>query len=130
VTDLAIPDNLRPQDARLLAGLAAGLSIKAAAESAGMSESTAHRRLRDPGFARELSELCMSIIAPVVAKALSLAPLAFDAYEKKLRQADPDVRAARDVVEGVYKLLPLLAVRGMDERLRAVEAALKQREQL
>src|SRR5262249_2826538 len=46
----------RKGDAGLVTGLAAGLTVKAAAAAAGVTERTVHRRLEDPGFRRVVTE--------------------------------------------------------------------------
>jgi hypothetical protein len=46
----------KSSDGVLAAALAAGRTVQRAAEAAGVSERTAHRRLKDPSFKRQVAE--------------------------------------------------------------------------
>lgn len=56
ITDLDEARRAKKGDAEFVAALARGATITAAADEAGISRSTAYRRLKEPGFAQMLKE--------------------------------------------------------------------------
>jgi hypothetical protein len=52
----------RKGGAALVLALARGLSVAKAAESAGLSERTVHRRLQDPGFRQQINEVRATLV--------------------------------------------------------------------
>lgn len=50
-------DGRKSANDKLLMALACGATVEAAAQSAGVSRSTAHRRLKDPAFCRRLRQV-------------------------------------------------------------------------
>lgn len=115
----------QPKDALLLSALLEGKSIKAAAEIAEMSESTARRRLRDDAFARDLADACRQIVVAAHAGLVGLAESALGAYRAVLEDASAPatarIHAARDVFEGIAKLGPLVEQIDMADRMELLE---------
>jgi hypothetical protein len=60
-------------NAALIAALLAGSTIEKAAKGAGVSEATARRRLRDPGFVRELNSARRELVAAITAQLAGIA---------------------------------------------------------
>jgi hypothetical protein len=119
-----------PKDAALFAALLEGCSLKAAAKRAGVSESTARRRMRDDVFAGELRKAARQIAVAAYVGLLGLHDLARSAYRDVLTQnASPmaKLKAARDVFEGISKLGPLVDSADVDARLKEVERELARR---
>jgi hypothetical protein len=52
-------------DSALIAGLSAGMTVLDAAQCAGISETTAYRRLREPDFRQRVAEARDELIARV-----------------------------------------------------------------
>lgn len=121
-------DSRRRGDAAFIAGLAAGSSVIAAAERAGISEATAHRRLRDPSFRRQLDEARAEIVARAVA-ALTAASVEAVQALRALLHSDLDfarLAAARAILElGVR----MREQHDLTERVAALEAALEVRKE-
>jgi hypothetical protein len=115
-----------PQNALLLAALLQGSSVRAAAKAAGMSEATAHRRLRDPEFASELVAASRQVAVSAYARVVGLADQAAQAYEEVLAgdNALAKVKAARDVFDAIARLAPIIESAVADERLRDIERSL------
>ena len=53
----------RNADQALLMALACGATVEAAARTAGVSETTAHRRLKDPKFSNQLQQLKAEMVS-------------------------------------------------------------------
>jgi len=104
----------------LLVGLAAGQTVRDAAQSAGISERTAGRRTANPDFRRRLTELRAEMVGRALGK---LADAAADAVEmlRKLLKAKADsvkLGAARSILELGNKLRESVE---SEQRLAALE---------
>jgi hypothetical protein len=119
--------NDRPGDAALISALLSGSTIKAAAVTSGMSESTARRRLRDPQFVAELNTARREVVASVVARLAGLADLACAALHQLLDEASPAPQrlgAAREALRHLAVLSETAESADMSERLARVERRL------
>ena len=116
-------------DERLLQALARGVSVKAAAGEAGVSERTAYRRLANPGFQKRLTALRDELITSALGELVGCAASAVHTLEQLLAEPDARVRlgAVRLVLEQVLKLREALT---LEQRLQALErnAALAKRQ--
>jgi|SRR5579859_2088346 len=116
-------------DERLLQALARGVSVKAAAGEAGVSERTAYRRLANPGFQKRLTALRDELITSALGELVGCAASAVQTLEQLLAEPDARVRlgAVRLVLEQVLKLREALT---LEQRLQALErnAALAKRQ--
>jgi hypothetical protein len=98
---MATPARKKAADALLLA-LACGATIDAASRQCGLSESTIYRRLRDPGFQRQLqairTDLVQRTAGALTAAALEAVRTLVD-LQKANVQAAVRLGAARAVLE-------------------------------
>jgi transposase len=115
-------------DRALMLALACGATIENAARKSGISESTVYRRLKDPGFKRELAKLQSEMVQRATAM---LTASTTEAAKTLLALQDlsmpPAVRlgAARAVVDFGIKMRQMGE---LEERLAAMEALLKDRD--
>jgi hypothetical protein len=114
----------RKADHKLLMAFACGATIESAARQAGVSESTAHRRLEDPAFRQQLQAMQTDMIkrtagALTAASTESVRTL----LELQKPSAPPAVRlgAARSILEIGIKLREAA---DLEERLSALEQQL------
>jgi hypothetical protein len=110
------------KDAAFLAALASGATQVEAANRAGISESTARRRLKDPGFCAELERLRSETIRAVSDELLAAARGAVSTLgELQDASVPPGTRlgAARAVLD---LLVRYQQTAEFDERLRSLEA--------
>ena len=118
----------RNADHRLLLALACGASVEQAARQAGVSESTAHRRLVDPAFRQQLQALRADMVQRTAA---ALTAAASEAVRTLLDLLKPTVPyaarlgAARSVLELGVKLREAAE---LEERLAALEERLAERD--
>jgi hypothetical protein len=93
-------------DDRLELGLAAGKTVQEAAQSAGVSERTAYRRLDDPEFRSRLTSLRAEMVAQATGKLANASAQAVDALTGLLMADSETVRlgAARSILELGIKL--------------------------
>src|SRR5262245_31423971 len=91
-SDVNSPDS--SQDDLLAVALAAGLLIRDAALAAGVSESTAHRRKRDPAFNARVQELRAGSVEAALGRLTTHATGAVDVLAALLKDPDPRVRLA------------------------------------
>lgn len=118
----------KAEDALVLA-LACGLSAEQAARQAGVSVSTAYRRLDDPAFRARLDDLRRDMLARAAAMLTAAAVEAVRTLADLLKPANgPSVRlnAARSVLEHGVKLRALVEV---EERLADLEQRAKEVEE-
>lgn len=110
-------------DAALLAALAGGATIAQAAQQAGVSERTAHRRLAEPAFRAQLDAARAELVRATLGRLLRHGTAAADALVRLLEQAPPATRlgAARAIIELGGKLRES---EDIERRLAALEAAL------
>jgi transposase len=79
-------------DGPLVAALAGGLSVRAAAKKAGLAERTAYRRLDDPNFRRDVDQARREIITRATAKLAASSTKAADTLRRLLGSKDERVR--------------------------------------
>jgi transposase len=114
-------------DHALMLALACGATIESAARKSGVSESTVYRRLKDPGFQRELAKLQSEMVQRATAM---LTASTLEAAKTLLSLQDPSnppgirLGAARAIVDFGVKMRQLVE---LEERLTAMEALLKDR---
>jgi hypothetical protein len=114
----------RKADHQLLAALACGATVESAARQAGVSESTAYRRLADPAFGRQLQATRADMIQRTAGALTAAATEAVRTLlELQKAVAPPAVRlgAARSVLEIGIKLREAA---DLEERLSALEQQL------
>ena len=114
----------RNADHKLLMAFACGATVESAARQAGVSESTAHRRLEDPAFRQQLQAMRADLVqrtagALTAASTESVRTL----LELQKPSAPPAVRlgAARSILEIGIKLREAA---DLEERLSALEQQL------
>lgn len=102
--------------------IASGTSIKEAACSAGISESTAYRRLKDPTFRRRISEIRSSFLNEAVGRLSEAANEAVSTLKALLTSSSDSVRlsAARAILELGAKFREQAE---LEERITALERA-------
>lgn len=107
-------------DSRLLLELVSGLSVADAAKRARVSERTAYRRLNDPDFCRELSQLRTTIVSQSVGRLISVSVKAVDTLQNLLEAESETVRlgAAKSILEMGIKHREQLEI---EERLSRLE---------
>jgi AcrR family transcriptional regulator len=93
-------------DARLVAELAGGATVAEAARSAGVSESTVYRRLRDADFRRLVDEARAAMVAQAIGRLTAAATAAADTLRALLGSEADFCRlaAARSILELGAKL--------------------------
>ena len=91
----------RKGDNALVAALAGGATVRDAAQSAGVSERTAHRRLEDPAFARRVTDARSEMLSRAVGTLARTSTAAATALALLLRAESETVRlgAARSILE-------------------------------
>lgn len=113
----------RKGDAALLLALAAGQTVRDAAQLAGVSEKTAARRLADPAFRRRMAALRAEMVARALGRMAEGMADAADTL-RRLLTADADtikLGAARSLLELGSKLRESVE---LEERLQTLEKRL------
>ena len=113
---------------RLVVALARGDTVAAAATTAGVSEATAYRRLREPEFRTHLNEARSAMVERAVARLADAATAAADTL-RVLLSSDSDfakLAAARSILELGVKLREH---QDLGERVAALESRLEPREE-
>jgi hypothetical protein len=113
----------RPADDLLAAGVAAGLSVQAAARKAGVSERTARRRMAEDGFRERVAELRQEVVRQSLGLAAEGLVDGLVTLRQLCRQAEGDgvrLGAARSLVEIGLQFVQLEDVQA---RLAALEEA-------
>ena len=113
-------------DGVLVAELARGATYKAAAETAGVSESTARRRMDDPAFRQQVAAVRTEMLGAAIGRltdalagsAATLAELATTASSESVR-----LYAARATLEMTIRLRESLEFSERLDRLEAAAAA-------
>jgi glutamate racemase len=107
-------------DVALIAALAAGQTTRAAAETAGVSERTATRRLADATFRAAVVEARTELLRQAVGVLAAKATAAAEGLEQLLTADSEQVRlgACRSLLEFALKGTDMFA---LEERLRVVE---------
>jgi hypothetical protein len=103
--------------------LACGDTVQAAAQTAGVSERTAYRRLTDPGTRRRVGELRADMVQRTLGKQADSAAEAADTLRKLLTAESDTARlgAARSILELGTKLRESVE---LEEQLAALEGQL------
>jgi hypothetical protein len=85
----------------LIAALAGGLTVAAAAKKAKLSERTVYRRLQDPAFRTAVSQACGAMLSQAIGLLAASAVEAVSTLKEALADEDASVRirAARSVLE-------------------------------
>jgi hypothetical protein len=104
----------------LLTELAGRAMVRRAAERAGLSERTAHRRLAEADFRRRVAELRAEMVARAMGRLVDGMTEAADTLRKLLRAEGESVRpgAARTILELGNRLREAVE---LEERLSALE---------
>jgi hypothetical protein len=113
-------------DEALALALAAGQTLRSAAEAAGVSERTATRRSGDPAFRRRVGELRADMVARSLGRMADGMSDAADVLRELLAPGTPPavrLGAARSLLELGVKLRDSVE---LEARVRAVEEAQKQ----
>ena len=108
-------------DAALLLALACGATVENAARKAGMSERTAHRRLADPSFRQQLSQVRNDMVERATGM---MTAAALEAVKTLLALQDTAIPAAARLgaARAVIELgLKLREENNLGERLAALE---------
>ncbi len=115
---------LTPKQRRLIACLLTARSVQDAAKTAGVSERSAHRWLRDPAFHAELDAATKEAIAQTVRRLASLSVAATGVLAATMAEGTPaaKLRASHIALRSLPELAQLFA---LEERLAAVETALQ-----
>src|SRR5258708_3535639 len=111
----------RNADHMVLMALACGATVEAAAQAAGVSPSTVHRRLRDPGFQQQLKQEQADRVQRMAGMLTGAGGEAVKTLLSLMKESAPaGVRlgAARAVLEGVIKFREFAS---FEERLAALE---------
>jgi len=110
----------RPDDEGLLLALARGLSVRDAAATAGCSESTAWRRLRDQQFVRRLNQTRSELWSAALSGLSQAATEAVKTLVELLNSEDEGTRlkAAAKILEAGSRLRQDVEI---DARLTALE---------
>ena len=109
--------------------LAAGSSIRATADTIGVSERSIRRWLRQPEFAAALREAEKEVWNATVRKLRALGERAVRALGRVLEDpgATPSARiqAARAILDGIAKAEALARLEELEDRVRALEERMK-----
>ena len=110
----------RKGDDALLVALASGATIKQAANTAGVAEKTAHRRLADPAFRARLTALRTELLDAAAGRLAAAGTGAVDALQALLTAESEAVRlgAARSLLDLCFKSVDILT---WDSRVAEIE---------
>jgi hypothetical protein len=111
----------RRSDEKLLLALACGASVESAARSVGVSPRTAHRRLKDPEFQRQLGKLkrdMMERASSILAAGTLEAAKSFLAFQDPSTPQAVRLGAARSIFQYSLKVQERL---DFEERITALE---------
>jgi hypothetical protein len=110
----------RNADDNLAAALAAGRTLREAAEAVGVSERTATRRAAEPGFRRRVTELRAAMVQGALGRLSDAMAEAADTLRRLLRAKRESARlgAARAIYEIGCKLRETV---DLEERIAALE---------
>jgi hypothetical protein len=98
-------DALKAVDIILIATLARGDTVEAAASIAGVSARTVYRRLTNPEFVARVAELRANMFTTITSRLLDSLPNAMTTLESLLSNADKDMqfKAAVKLIELAFK---------------------------
>jgi hypothetical protein len=116
-------------DETLLLALACGATVEGAARQAGVSERTAHRRLKEPAFQARLQALRDDMLQRAAATLTAASQEAAKTLVKLLQAQTPSAQlgAARAILDGATKLSEFAELR---RRIQALEEQQTARQQL
>jgi hypothetical protein len=116
----------------LLAALAAGSSVQAAAKVAGVSESTVYRRMRGARFKKRLQRLRAAMVDRSLGHLSKGSAEAAITLRKLLKSDDGRTRlgAAKAIIELGIKVRQMAELAAEVEELKAAVAAMKGRKRL
>jgi hypothetical protein len=103
----------------LVRALAAGATVREAAEQAGLEERTAHRRLADADFRRAVSRARGRLFQTALGRLAGLASKAAGIFERLMESDQPSV--ARRAAKAVLVLGPRLRESELEERISRLE---------
>ena len=112
----------------LILALAAGASVRKAAEQAGISERTVYRRLADADFRRAVSEARDRLFDAARGRLADLASKAAETLERLMESDKPSV--ARAAAKAVLVLGPRLRESEFDERITRLEREADERDKM
>jgi hypothetical protein len=110
-------------EARLIAALLEGRPVHEAAHAAGLSETTAHRRLRDAAFRAQLAAARQAALSAAILRLVAATGTAADELVRLTTAATQEsirLASARSVLDFALKGTELLEI---DARLTALEQA-------
>jgi hypothetical protein len=92
-------------DDLLVANLAMGMTIQAAAEGAGISERTAHRRLEDPAFRARVNAARSELVRNTIGSLAAVGQLAVARLHRLLEDPSSSVclGAARTILDSMFR---------------------------
>jgi AcrR family transcriptional regulator len=103
----------------LILALAAGATVREAAEKAGVGERTVYRRLADPDFRRSVSRARGRLFDTALGRLASLGGKAAGIFERLMESDQPSV--ARRAAKAVLELGPRLRETELEERVSRLE---------
>lgn len=111
----------------LILALASGVTVEAAARQAGVSERTAHRRMKDPSFRQRIHQVRAEMVGQGAGRLTAAAMNAIDTLQGLLAAESESVRlgAATKIIELGSKLREGAE---MEERIAALEQALRDKD--
>jgi hypothetical protein len=113
----------KKSDGPLVAALAAGLSVRAAAKKAGLAERTTYRRLADPAFQAAVKDASREIVTRATARLAASSTKAVDTLRRLLGSKDERVRLS--AARWTLRLLThLLDHEELSDRVAALETRL------
>ncbi len=114
----------RKGDSALVAALAAGMTVKDAADAAGVRERTAHRRLEDAGFRREVAGARARLVEHALGQLADASAEAVTTLRALLHAEGESARlgAARSILELGTKLRESVEFEARIARLEAAQA--------
>lgn len=115
-------------DSLLIPALASGQSVKDAAESAGIGERTATRRLSDPAFRKEIQRVQTSILERAISSVSGVADEAVKTLRELLKAKGENVRlgAARALLDLTFRVREVAFAAELQQRIDSLETYLKE----
>ncbi len=117
--------NLEPKQAQLIAALLSESTVAKAAESAGVSEATAYRWMRQPEFRAELARARESVVEAALSRLRACAECAVEALREIAsdpgRSDNSRMAAANRILDLVFQMRD----RELEDRIEKVEQVLE-----
>jgi hypothetical protein len=120
-----VTDNAwRKGDSALVVALAAGKTLRDAAKAAGVAEATAHRRVKEPGFAEAVAEARSKLVDAALGQLANASAEAVTTLRALLHADGESVRlgAARSILELGTKLRESVEFEQRIARLEGAQA--------